>query len=531
MPPAPELAKLSRPRLYRVSARERLFRALDELREHPVVWVTGAPGTGKSALVASWLEARQLASVWYHIDPGDADPGTFFHYLGLAAPARGRDARPLPRYAEEYRRDHPGFTRRWFREFFARLAPGSVLVFDDFHDARTGHDERAAFAAGLEEIPAGITVVATSRGDPPRQFARLVARRAIGRLDAEALRFTRDEAGALLRAAGEADQHVIDRVWQRVDGWAAGLILLHEHAAARGRADDAGTPGPPHAVFDYFAGEILNSAAPDARRAAMVSALLPHMSVPVVTALTGHPQIGHFLDAGYRRHLFVTRTDVGEPVYQYHALFREFLLGQLRAEVPPDELAGLRRRAAELLEADGAVESAFELYRDAGDWPNAVRLTLAHAPKMITQGRVQPLAERIAALPAEERERRALARLLGRPRAHEHRAAHRAREPRTRPPGFCRARRHRRADPGRRGGDRLAVPRLGRLAADPSLGGHPAAAARRGARVPFARQRGAHAVRARDRARVLPAPATRCSLTASDGWKRCSMRSRTGRPA
>jgi division/cell wall cluster transcriptional repressor MraZ len=164
MPPALELAKLSRPRLYRVSARERLFRALDELREHPVVWVSGAPGTGKSSLVASWLEARKLASVWYHVDPGDADPATFFHYLGLAAPARGRNAGPLPLYAEEYRRDLAGFTRRWFRELFARMPPGGVLVFDDFHDARTGHDERAALAAGLEEIPAGFTVVAVSRG-------------------------------------------------------------------------------------------------------------------------------------------------------------------------------------------------------------------------------------------------------------------------------------------------------------------------------------------------------------------------------
>jgi ATP/maltotriose-dependent transcriptional regulator MalT len=91
----------------------------------------------------------------------------------------------------------------------------------------------------------------------------------MGRVGAEALRFTRDEAAALLRAAGETDERAIDRVWERVDGWAAGLVLLHEHAAARGRADDAGTPGPPHAVFDYFAGEILNSAAPDTRRAAM----------------------------------------------------------------------------------------------------------------------------------------------------------------------------------------------------------------------------------------------------------------------
>ncbi|MET0681384.1 MAG: BTAD domain-containing putative transcriptional regulator [Burkholderiales bacterium] len=406
MPPAPELAKLSLPRLYRVTARERLFRALDGLREqHPMAWVAGAPGAGKSTLVASWLEARKLAAVWYHIDPGDADPATFFHYLGLAAPARGRNVRPLPLYAEEYGRDLPGFTRRWFREFFARLAPGSVVVFDDFHDARTAHASRAAFAAGLEEIPAGITVVAISRGDPPREFARLVARRAIGRLDAEALRFTRDEAGALLRAAGEADRRVIDRVWERVDGWAAGLVLLHEHAAAGGWSEAPGASGPPRAVFDYFVGELLASLAPDLRRAAMASALLPHMRVPVVTALTGHPKAGRLLDAGYRRHLFVTRSDAGEPIYRYHALFREFLLDRLRAEVAPDELAALRRSAAELLEADGAVEGASDLYFNAGDWSNAVRMTLTHAPAMIAQGRVRRLAERIAALPAEERER------------------------------------------------------------------------------------------------------------------------------
>ncbi len=404
MPPPPELAKLSRPRLYRVTARDRLFRALDALREHPLVWVTGVPGAGKSTAVASWLEARKLPSIWYHIDPGDADPATFFHYLGSALPARGTRG-PLPLFADEYRRDLLGFTRRWFREFFARMAPASVLVFDDFHDAPTGHTERAALAAGLEEIPAGITVVAISRGDPPAEFARFAARRALGRVGAEALRFTRDEAAALLRAAGEADARVIDRVWERVDGWAAGLVLLHEHAAARGRADDAGTHGRPEAVFKYFAGEILNSAAPDVRRAAMVSALLHHMSGPIVTALTGHPKAGRLLEDGYRRHLFVTRRGVGEPVYEYHALFREFLLGQLRAELAPEELARLRRRAAELLEADGANESAAALYREAGDWANAARLTLADAPAMIAQGRSQPLAERIAALPAAERER------------------------------------------------------------------------------------------------------------------------------
>jgi hypothetical protein len=97
--PAP-LAKLTRPRLYRVSPRERLFRLLDERREHPALWITGAPGAGKSALLASYLDARRLEALWYNVDAADRDPATFFYFLGLpprsSAVRRRRRSRSSP---------------------------------------------------------------------------------------------------------------------------------------------------------------------------------------------------------------------------------------------------------------------------------------------------------------------------------------------------------------------------------------------------------------------------------------------------
>jgi hypothetical protein len=39
-----QIAKLTRPRLHRVVAREVLFRKLDEKRIQPVVWISGPPG-------------------------------------------------------------------------------------------------------------------------------------------------------------------------------------------------------------------------------------------------------------------------------------------------------------------------------------------------------------------------------------------------------------------------------------------------------------------------------------------------------
>ena len=112
----------------------------------------------------------------------------------------GKKAAALPHFNPEPQQDLARFARTYFREFFSVLPRPTVIALDSFQEARTGNEQRAAFAHALEEVPDGITVIAISRGDPPPEFARLVASRHIARIEPAALACTPDEADAILGA-------------------------------------------------------------------------------------------------------------------------------------------------------------------------------------------------------------------------------------------------------------------------------------------------------------------------------------------
>lgn len=400
------LSKITPPRTNNPVPRPRLFQQLDALQNSAIVWLAGPPGAGKTTLASTYLAQCGCQILWYQMDAGDANLATFFHYFRLAVQqAAPRSRRKLPALTPEYLPDLAAFTRRYAETLGIHLEKPAVVVLDNYELLPAEAPLHGVVAQLAACLPAGIRLFVLSRAEPPPSFAKLRLHGALAVLGGGELNLTLDEAQAVAAAMEPLTgirfyPRRIERAHTETHGWVAGFTLLFaaSHSAAGGVLDLGGTQ---QVVFDYFATELFEHFPPAAQNGLLRSALLPVMTVPAVEQLTGDPKTATVLADLQRQNCFVVLHGQADPVYEYHALFRAFLLNRAVASIPADEWRSLQRKAADLLADARQTDAAAALYRAAEGWPGLAALALREGPSLVSAGRHQILEQWLACLPAD----------------------------------------------------------------------------------------------------------------------------------
>jgi LuxR family maltose regulon positive regulatory protein len=377
---------------------------LEEGLARGLTLVCAPPGFGKTVLLADWVTPGKRAVAWLSLDAGDNDPARFWRHAvaaldrvrpGIAEQVAPLLGPPAPPSLES-------LATALINTLAAR-AGEVVLVLDDYHliDAEQVH---ASLTFLLEHRPPGLHLVLASRADPPLALARRRARGQLAELRQAELRFTTDEAAALLRAAVGPDvpNAATVALAARTEGWAAGLQLAA--LSLRGQADVAGFvagfSGSHRYVLDYLTEEVLERQPERLRTFLLETSVLDRISGELCDALTGRTDGQRMLEAIERANLFLVPLDEVRGWWRYHHLFAELLRARLQQQ-QPERVPTLHRAAASWCEEHALADDAVGHALGAGDPVWAARLMERHADELILWGGQGTLKRWLAALPTE----------------------------------------------------------------------------------------------------------------------------------
>jgi LuxR family maltose regulon positive regulatory protein len=362
---------------------------------HRIVGITAPAGYGKSTLLAEWARVEDRPVAWVSLDRFDDDPATLLTSLAAAccraglggadliADVAGRGVSPLGRAAP-----------RLASQIRAGAVP-FVFMLDDLHEVRSPacHD---VLGVVISAIPPGSQLAAASRDEQPHLPRVLVSGDA---LEFGAGDLALDAAGArqiFAHARVSVTPELAAEVTERAEGWPAGLYLA-ALIAKQNHSQVRVVTGDDRYVADYLYREALTGQPKAIRRFLRRTAVLEQLCGPLCEAVLGSSAAAIQLRRIEAHSLFLTPLDHQRQWYRYHALYREFLLGELR-RTEPGIIMTLHQRAADWYESNGFPALALEHLLHTDDSDRSLRLTARLCLPTYMAGQLSTVQRWLAAL-------------------------------------------------------------------------------------------------------------------------------------
>jgi LuxR family maltose regulon positive regulatory protein len=401
--------KLQRPRLPGdLILRRRLLARLHAGSNRKLTLISAMAGAGKTTLLAQWLEECPQPSAWLSLDEHDNNLVIFISYLIGAVrtvfPSACQETLDLLSVAQtpplrvlitELVNELDDLCTVHRQE--ARDAHGDhslsclILALDDYHTI-SDPAIHEVLSALVEHLPQGIHLALATRADPQFPLAGWRARWELNEIRSADLRFTSEEAHALLEATtGRALMPETTRLLEnKTEGWVVGLRLaaLSMRTGADDKAFVQAFKGTDSSlVVDYLVSEVLARQPGEIQDFVLRTSLLNRFCAPLCEAVTEIPadRSQEILDWIGGANLFLVPLDEGGGWYRYHHLFRDLLRHRLSQQACAADISELHARAGAWFAQKGLIDEALHHFTTAGDTAATVALVARHRYTLMNQ--------------------------------------------------------------------------------------------------------------------------------------------------
>ena len=374
--------------------RPRLYGKLDVATAHRVTVLDAPAGSGKTTLLASWLRDRpSQAAAWLTVDEGDNRPAVFWAYIQASL---GRVCPPLAGLIM------PTGFEPFMGELSRRLAGIGrpvLLVLDEAHLLRD-REVLAGLEALLRRAPGSLRVVLCGRGQPALGLARLRISGHVADLGLTDLAGTAAEGSEVLARWGvDLRPGEVEAVMAQTEGWMGGFRLaMLWHAARNGSRGIQTFTGDQRVVADYLDAEVLRPLPETTRLFLLRTCLFDPLNGSLANSLTGERNGSLVLEELERNNALVAAVGPHRAWFRYRPLLRQFLRAELQRRLP-EEIDGLRRRAAHWYAEQRLTTEAVRNAVDGKDWDFAANLVASAERAVLAANRsvVEPALHRIPA--------------------------------------------------------------------------------------------------------------------------------------
>ncbi len=370
--------------------RERLVDAIHANIPRKLIAIGAPAGYGKTTLLADFGEHTDLTVCWMRLTEADWDVMRFANVLAASLQNRFRRLKGQPNLKVLATSSPEALAIAFAAAIDEHIGETFIIALDNVDLINQSKPVLALLDRLLLELPEQVTVIAAGREVLETSvLAQLMAEGDLAGFGPHDLALTREElvelSGLMQGQALPGDE--IDRLLEESRGWVTAIVMSGRVADLNsGTLFGGGRP----MVYEFLASVVLNRQPDDLRRFALDASILPVMTSSTCDQVLDRDDSRKYLGQLEGKGLFVTSSQTTPKTYEFHPLFREFLLESLES-ADPRRMAALRRSAADYYVDGQAPELAVDLLIDAGSISRAAKLAESSSKALYDGGRVQTL--------------------------------------------------------------------------------------------------------------------------------------------
>ena len=367
-----------------------------------VTQISAPTGSGKTFLLRSWIAEAGLAehTAWVPVKGQEHDPQQFWISVAGALRTTAAGSKLVQPLMAAPDLDGWAIVERLLTDL-GSLEEQIWLVIDDLQELHSG-EALAQLELLVMRAPDRLRFLLATRRDVRLGLHRLRLEGELTEIRAAHLRFTLEEARALLEAAGVVlPEAALALLHARTEGWAAGLRLAALSLAGHPDPERFAAEfcGSERTVAEYLLAEVLERQSEEVRRLLLRTSVLERVNGELADLLTGETGGQRILQDLEAAGAFVVSLDARRSWFRYHLLFADLLRLQMRCTAP-GELPALHAAAAGWLAEHGYPVEAVRHAQAAGDWSLAACLLSDQWFGLVLNGKAATAHELLAGFPA-----------------------------------------------------------------------------------------------------------------------------------